>query len=155
MAPSEPGPQVVNLAQKFSKFTKTFTPHIVADVNEFHVLLAKLAGEFVEHRHDDEDEMFLVVKGQLTLKMKERTVTLAPGELFVVPRGMDHLPRRPTGPRSSSSSASPPGTPGRRRPQGRSRTTRGSRAPDHAASYAAFVGAFFLAGMAAAERRRA
>jgi mannose-6-phosphate isomerase-like protein (cupin superfamily) len=89
---SDPTTGVVNLAQKFSKFTKTFTPHIVADVNDFHVLLAKLEGEFIEHRHDDEDELFLVVKGQLTLKMTDQTVTLSPGELFVVPRGTDHRP---------------------------------------------------------------
>jgi mannose-6-phosphate isomerase-like protein (cupin superfamily) len=91
-AKSVPKPQVVNLEEKFSKFTKTFTPHQIAEVNDFMVLLAKLDGSFVEHRHDDEDELFLVVKGQLTLKMKDQTVTVNPGEIFVVPRGTDHLP---------------------------------------------------------------
>ncbi|HEX9815817.1 MAG TPA: cupin domain-containing protein [Candidatus Thermoplasmatota archaeon] len=85
-------PQVINLENKFSKFDKTYAPHIVADVNDFWVLLAKLDGKFVEHRHDDEDELFLVLKGQLTIQMKDQTVTLDPGEIFVVPRGTDHLP---------------------------------------------------------------
>lgn len=85
-------PHVINLENKFAKFEKTFTPHIVSEVNDFWVLLAKLEGSFVEHRHDDEDELFLVVKGQLTLQMKDQTVTVNPGEIFVVPRGTDHLP---------------------------------------------------------------
>ena len=82
---AEPRPYVV-------KFTKTFTPHQIAAVNDFMVLLAKLDGEFVEHRHDDEDELFLVVSGNLTLKMKEHAVNVGPGEIFVVPKATDHLP---------------------------------------------------------------
>lgn len=92
MKPEADPPRVINLEEKFGQFEKTFTPHIVAEVNDFYVLLAKLDGEFVEHRHDEEDEMFLVTKGRLTLKMKGRTVTVNPGEMFVVPRGTDHLP---------------------------------------------------------------
>lgn len=91
-AASASKPQVINLEEKFAKFTKTYTPHVIADVDDFWVLLAKLDGEFVEHRHEEEDELFLVVKGELTLRMKDQTVTVKPGEIFVVPRGVDHLP---------------------------------------------------------------
>lgn len=98
-AASTAKPQVINLEAKFATFTKTFTPHMVAEVNDFMVLLAKLEGEFVEHRHDDEDEMFLVVKGRLTLRMRDQTVHVNPGEIFVVPRGVDHLPSATTGTR--------------------------------------------------------
>jgi len=88
----QPASNPINLSEKFGKFSETFTPHIIAEVNDFYVLLAKLDGEFIEHRHDDEDELFLVVNGQLKLQMKDRTVVVNPGEMFVVPRGTDHLP---------------------------------------------------------------
>jgi mannose-6-phosphate isomerase-like protein (cupin superfamily) len=88
----EPASDAINLAEKFAKFSTVFTPHIIAEVNDFYVLLAKLDGEFVEHRHDEEDELFLVVSGQLKLRMNNRTVLVNPGEVFVVPRGTDHLP---------------------------------------------------------------
>jgi len=86
-------PRPVNLAAKFSKITRFWTPGIVAEANGQYVKLAKVKGELVWHAHDDEDEMFLVVEGRLTLRFRDgRSVDLRPGELYVVPRGVEHLP---------------------------------------------------------------
>ena len=65
---------------------------LVAELNGQHVRLAKVEGEFIWHRHEDEDELFLVVKGHLELRLRERTIELSAGQLFVVPRGVEHLP---------------------------------------------------------------
>ena len=82
----------INLAEKFQQFESTWTPHVVAELNGQQVKLAKLEGEFVWHDHADEDEMFWVVEGQLRIEMRDGSVTLRPGELFVVPAGVEHRP---------------------------------------------------------------
>ena len=82
----------VNLALKLSRFDELWSPRIVAELNGQHVKLAKLKGEFVWHRHEHEDELFLVLKGRLTLCFRDRDVVLEPGEMLVVPRGVEHLP---------------------------------------------------------------
>ena len=82
----------INLADKFSQFDATWTPHVVAELNGQCVKLAKLEGEFVWHDHANEDELFWVIKGQLTIEMRDGSVTLRPGELFVVPAGVEHRP---------------------------------------------------------------
>lgn len=83
----------IDLREKFSMFSETWTPKIVGAVDDYHVKIARLEGEFVWHAHDDADELFLVVDGQLRLKLKGRDdVVLGPGELFVVPRGLEHQP---------------------------------------------------------------
>lgn len=82
----------VNLADKFSRFTETWSPKIVGEVQGMHVKLAKLKGEFIWHHHDNEDEMFFVVKGRLLIKFRDRDVWLEPGEFLIVPRGVEHLP---------------------------------------------------------------
>ncbi|MEO0556816.1 MAG: cupin domain-containing protein [Bacteroidota bacterium] len=82
----------INLAEKFQLFESTWTPHIVAELNGQQVKLAKLEGEFVWHDHAHEDEMFWVVEGQLRLEMRDGDVVLGPGELFVVPAGVEHRP---------------------------------------------------------------
>ena len=82
----------VNLAEKFSRFADTWSPKIVGEVNDSHVKLVKLKGEFVWHKHEREDELFLVVKGRLRLRLRDRDVELDPGEFFIVPRGVEHLP---------------------------------------------------------------
>lgn len=82
----------VNLAQKFSLFREYWSPKIVGELNDFYVKLAKLKGEFVWHHHDAEDELFLVVKGRLLMKLRDRDMVLEPGELVIVPKGVDHLP---------------------------------------------------------------
>lgn len=82
----------VNLAEKLSRFDELWSPKIVGELNGQHVKLAKLKGEFVWHRHDAEDELFLVVKGRLCIKLQEMDVVLEEGEFFIVPRGVEHKP---------------------------------------------------------------
>ena len=82
----------VNLAKKLSLFDEHWSPKIVGEVNESYVKLVKLQGEFVWHHHEAEDEMFLVLKGRLLMKFRDREVRVEPGEFIVVPRGVEHLP---------------------------------------------------------------
>ena len=82
----------VNLKEKLSKFDERWSPRIVAELNGQHVKLAKLEGEFVWHHHEDEDELFLVLSGKLELQLRDRSVMPDEGELFVVPRGVEHRP---------------------------------------------------------------
>ncbi len=82
----------VNLADKFALFSERWSPKIVGQVNDCHVKIAKLLGEFEWHHHENEDEMFFVVKGRLTVKFRDRDVVLDEGELLVIPRGVEHLP---------------------------------------------------------------
>jgi mannose-6-phosphate isomerase-like protein (cupin superfamily) len=83
---------VVNLAEKLSLFSDHWMPRIVGELNGQHVKLAKLLGDFIWHRHPDEDELFLVLSGELELHLRERVVTLREGEFFIVPRGVEHKP---------------------------------------------------------------
>jgi mannose-6-phosphate isomerase-like protein (cupin superfamily) len=86
-------PEKVNLAQKLAGFEDRFQPKIVAAFNEYKVEVVKAEGEFVWHSHPDTDDLFLVLAGRLTIQMRDRDdVTLEPGELFVVPRGVEHCP---------------------------------------------------------------
>ncbi len=97
----------VNLAQKFALFTEHWQPKIAGELNDCYVKLVKLQGEFVWHQHPNEDELFLVIKGTLRMKLRdakaggaintlgqpmENEVVIAPGEFLIVPRGMEHLP---------------------------------------------------------------
>ncbi len=82
----------VNLAQKFSLFSEYWQPKIVGALNGQQVKLAKLKGEFIWHRHEHEDELFLVVKGRLKILLRDREVALEPGEFFIVPMGVEHKP---------------------------------------------------------------
>ena len=82
----------VNLRDKFALFTEHWRPKVVAEMNDYHFKVVKLAGEFVWHAHDDTDEVFLVVEGDLTIALRDRDVHLAAGELFVVPKGVEHKP---------------------------------------------------------------
>jgi mannose-6-phosphate isomerase-like protein (cupin superfamily) len=82
----------VDLREKLAAFTEHWSPRIVAELNGQHVKLAKLRGEFVWHAHEDEDEMFLVVRGALDVRFRDRTVRLEEGQLLVVPRGVEHCP---------------------------------------------------------------
>jgi mannose-6-phosphate isomerase-like protein (cupin superfamily) len=82
----------VNLAQKFGLFSTHWDPKIVGELNGQQVKLVKLAGPFVWHRHESEDELFLVIRGRLKIEFRERTVTLAEGEFLIVPRGVEHRP---------------------------------------------------------------
>lgn len=82
----------INLAEKFASFSERWTPKIVGELNGQYVKLAKLEGDFVWHAHAEEDELFLVVAGKLTIHLRDRSVTLGPGELFIVPAGVEHRP---------------------------------------------------------------
>ena len=85
-------PEKVNLKEKLALFTTHWDPKIVAELNGQYVKLVKFIGPFTWHRHDTEDEMFLVVEGSFDLEFRDRTVRLAPGEFCVVPRGVEHRP---------------------------------------------------------------
>jgi mannose-6-phosphate isomerase-like protein (cupin superfamily) len=83
---------VVNLAEKLDRFDEHWSPRIVAQLNDLDIKLAKLDGAFVWHHHDDTDELFVVINGDLTIELRDRAVQLGPGELFVVPKGVEHRP---------------------------------------------------------------
>jgi mannose-6-phosphate isomerase-like protein (cupin superfamily) len=83
----------VNLAQKLGLFDEHWQPKIVARINDNDVRIVKVKGEFVWHKHDDTDDFFLVLQGHLTIQLRDRNVELDDGELFVVPRGVEHCPR--------------------------------------------------------------
>jgi len=82
----------VNLKQKFSMFTDYWSPKIVGELNDSHVKLVKLHGEFVWHHHETEDELFLVVKGSMQIKLRDQDIFLEEGEFVIIPRGVEHLP---------------------------------------------------------------
>jgi mannose-6-phosphate isomerase-like protein (cupin superfamily) len=82
----------VNLAVKFSTFDELWSPKIVGELNGQCVKIVKVKGEFVWHHHDVEDEMFMVIKGRLTIKFRDRDVTLEEGEFLIVPHGVEHKP---------------------------------------------------------------
>ncbi len=82
----------VNIAQKFHLIQDYWSPKIVGEINDSYVKLVKLKGEFVWHHHDQEDELFLVTKGRLIIKLQDRDIQLDEGEFVVVPRGVEHLP---------------------------------------------------------------
>ena len=83
----------INIDEKFNLFTEEWTPKIIAQSNGQLVKIAKGSGELVWHTHDNEDELFLVFKGQLTLQLREGNITLNPGEMYVVPKGVEHCPK--------------------------------------------------------------
>ena len=82
----------VDLSSKFGLFTDTWHPKIVGEVNESYIKLVKLNGEFVWHAHPDEDELFLVVKGELTIKLRDRDIYLTQGQFVIIPKGVEHMP---------------------------------------------------------------
>ena len=82
----------VNLAELFGRFQDLWSPKVVGTVNDSLVKLVKLKGEFVWHHHEKEDELFLVVKGKLRLKLRDKDLVLGPGEFAIIPHGVEHLP---------------------------------------------------------------
>jgi mannose-6-phosphate isomerase-like protein (cupin superfamily) len=83
----------LNLREALARFDEPFRPRIVGYLNDYKLQLAKTKGEFVWHSHPDTDELFLVVSGELTIQLRDRDVVLGPGEMYVVPRGLEHCPR--------------------------------------------------------------
>ena len=82
----------VNLSQKFALFQEYWSPKIAGELNDSYIKLVKLKGEFVWHQHENEDELFLVVKGHLLIKLRDRDIQLKEGEFVVIPKGVEHLP---------------------------------------------------------------
>jgi len=82
----------VNLAQKLATFAEHWQPRTIGQFNGHDLMVARVKGEFVWHKHDDTDDFFLVLKGRITIRLRDRSVTLEPGELFVVPKGVEHCP---------------------------------------------------------------
>jgi len=83
---------IIDLAEKLATFSERWSPRTVAQFNACDVMVVKVEGEFVWHKHDDADDFFLVLKGRLDIEMRDRTVSLGPGQLFVVPKGVEHRP---------------------------------------------------------------
>ena len=84
--------ELVNINEKLSQFSDHWSPKIVGELNDSHVKLVKLKGEFIWHHHENEDELFLVIKGQLLMRLRDRDVCINPGEFLIVPRGVEHMP---------------------------------------------------------------
>jgi mannose-6-phosphate isomerase-like protein (cupin superfamily) len=82
----------INLAEKLSGFAERWSPRTVTTYNGHDVMVVKVEGEFVWHKHDETDDFFLVLKGTLDIEMRDRTVRLGPGEMFIVPKGVEHRP---------------------------------------------------------------
>ena len=82
----------INLAQKLATFADHWSPRTVAEFNGHDVMVVKVKGEFVWHKHDETDDFFFVLRGMLAIELRDRTVTLGPGEMFIVPKGVEHRP---------------------------------------------------------------
>jgi mannose-6-phosphate isomerase-like protein (cupin superfamily) len=82
----------VNLSEKFNKFSDFWAPRVIAEMNDYQFKLVKVEGEFVWHAHDDTDETFIVLDGELIIEFRDKTITLKKGEMIVVPKGAEHKP---------------------------------------------------------------
>ncbi len=82
----------INLSEKLAAFSDHWSPRTVAQLNDYDVMVVKVKGEFVWHKHDETDDFFLVLKGTLDIELRDRTVTLGPGEIYIVPKGVEHRP---------------------------------------------------------------
>ncbi|SHK78627.1 Cupin domain-containing protein [Bradyrhizobium lablabi] len=82
----------IDLSEKLSKFSDHWSPRTVAQFNDCDVMVVKVQGEFVWHKHDDTDDFFLVLNGVLDIQLRDRTVTLSPGQMYIVPKGVEHRP---------------------------------------------------------------
>jgi mannose-6-phosphate isomerase-like protein (cupin superfamily) len=85
--------QSINLNEKYEKFTEWWHPYIVGELNENYIKLAKINGEFVWHKHDHEDELFVILSGTLIMDFRDKTVETKSGEILIVPKGVEHRPR--------------------------------------------------------------
>lgn len=82
----------INLLRKFEEFQEQWSPKIIGELNGQHVKIARIKGEFVWHRHENEDELFYVVKGEIILRLRDKDITLQSGDMYIVPRGVEHQP---------------------------------------------------------------
>ena len=83
---------VINLQDKFSKFSEHWTPKVIAEMNDYQFKLVKIEGEFVWHNHNDTDEVFIVIEGKMFIEFEQETIELNQGEMYVVPKGVQHKP---------------------------------------------------------------
>lgn len=83
----------INLAEKIALLERPYAPGVVGHMNDYKLMVVRTLGEFVWHKHDDTDDFFLVLRGRLTIQLRDRDVHLEEGELFVVPRGVEHCPK--------------------------------------------------------------
>ena len=88
----EATPGVINFAEKLTRFSEHWSPRVVAEMNDYQFKLVKLQGDFVWHKHDDTDEVFVVIGGELRIDFRDGQAVLGPGEMIVVPRGTEHRP---------------------------------------------------------------
>ena len=84
--------EAINFSEKLSKVSEQWKPKIIAQMNDYHFKVVKLQGEFVWHKHDDTDEVFIVLDGKMSIAFRDGSVSLKPGEMFVVPKGAEHKP---------------------------------------------------------------
>jgi mannose-6-phosphate isomerase-like protein (cupin superfamily) len=91
-APRTAAGKPVDLAEKLATFAEHWQPRTVAEFNGHDVMVVKAQGEFVWHKHDETDDFFLVLRGELTIELRDGSVTLRPGQLFIVPKGVEHRP---------------------------------------------------------------
>jgi mannose-6-phosphate isomerase-like protein (cupin superfamily) len=84
--------EAINFNEKLSKFSELWSPRIIARMNDYEFKLAKIEGEFVWHKHDETDETFIVIDGEMRIEFRDSSVDLRAGEMFVVPRGVEHKP---------------------------------------------------------------
>jgi mannose-6-phosphate isomerase-like protein (cupin superfamily) len=82
----------INLSEKLSQFSEYWSPKTIAQLNQYDIMVVKVKDEFVWHKHDETDDFFLVLKGRLTIQLRDQDIHLEAGELFVVPRGVEHRP---------------------------------------------------------------
>ena len=84
--------QAISIDEKFKKFSEVFQPKVIAEMNDYQFKLARVKGDFVWHSHAETDETFLVIDGELIIEFRDGSVKLEPGEMFIVPRGVEHKP---------------------------------------------------------------
>ena len=82
----------INLSERLSTFSEYWSPRTVAQLNDYDVMVVKVKDEFVWHKHDETDDFFLVIKGKLNIQLRDRTISLGPGEMYIVPKGVEHRP---------------------------------------------------------------
>jgi len=82
----------INIEEKFSQFSDYWNPRIIGELNGQYVKLAKVQGEFIWHKHDEEDELFMLIEGNFRLELRDQTIQLKPGEMVIIPKGVEHKP---------------------------------------------------------------
>ena len=83
---------VINIQEKFKLFSELWTPKKIGELNGQQILLAKIKGEFIWHAHEDEDELFMIIKGSLMIEFRDKTIELNEGEMYIIPKGVEHKP---------------------------------------------------------------